>query len=110
MRIKDILNSARMLDEGKHYQLDKRDWVRIDQPTHGVGQTHAHAPGGVVNKDGTRSHKSEPFRLSKKAFDFLVAKEFQLNGRLVESEGSGDMICDLPAGAVTALQEATRPD
>lgn len=51
-----------LLKEGKwiNGRFDRN--IRIDQPTHGVGQTHAHVYGrtcnelGVVNFDGTGSH------------------------------------------------------
>jgi hypothetical protein len=55
---------------GADFRLDEGKWIsgrfdasiRIDQPTHGVGQTHAHVHArngneyGVVNFDGTASH------------------------------------------------------
>ncbi len=114
MRIREIVEQAiaadlqSALDEGKRYPLGKRDWVRIDQPTHGAGQPHAHTPAGVVNKDGTASHKSGPFRLSKRAHDFLLGKGFELTGRLIESGGSEMFEADfLPTEAILLLRENT---
>ncbi len=56
-------SDAQLLVEGKWVTRGiKKGSVRIDQPTHGVGQTHAHLYArngneyGVVNFDGTGSH------------------------------------------------------
>jgi hypothetical protein len=64
--------------------------IRIDQPTHGVGQTHAHVLGrkgeelGVVNFDGSASHGTK-CRLSDTDANALRAKGFQIpSGNIVE--------------------------
>lgn len=78
-----------VLKEGKTYTQNLSGKIRIDNPTHGVGQRHAHIYGrkgneiGVVNIDGSPSHKSR-FRLSKGDFEFLQDKGFNLKSRLVE--------------------------
>jgi len=79
-----------VLQEGKWIsgRLDRN--IRIDQPTHGVGQTHAHVFGrkgeeiGVVNFDGSSSHGTK-CRLSNDDADALRAKGFQIQpGNIVE--------------------------
>jgi hypothetical protein len=64
--------------------------VRIDQPTHGVGQTHAHVYGrkgdeiGVVNIDGTPSHGTK-MRLSQDDADALRGRGFKIPvNRIIE--------------------------
>jgi hypothetical protein len=65
-----------ILQEGKwiNGRFDRN--IRIDQPTHGVGQAHAHVLGrkgdqlGVVNFDGSSSHGTK-MRLDKKDADAL---------------------------------------
>ncbi len=76
MRFKDfaklpVLEEVLFTHDGTAFQvLEEGKWIdgrfdrniRIDHPTHGVGQTHAHVYGrkgselGVVNVDGTGSH------------------------------------------------------
>ena len=58
--------SVKPLHEGRWVEKGvKKGSVRIDQPTHGIGQTHAHLYArngdeyGVVNIDGTGSHKTK---------------------------------------------------
>ena len=57
--------------------------IRIDQPTHGAGQTHAHVLGrkgeevGVVNVDGTGSHGSR-CKLHDEDADTLRAQGFNI--------------------------------
>lgn len=57
--------------------------IRIDQPTHGSGQTHAHIFGrkgneiGVVNLDGTPSHGSK-FRIPNKLVPTLQNRAFTI--------------------------------
>lgn len=71
------------LDEGKWVKgrFDKN--IRIDQPTHGVGQSHAHVYGrkgneiGVVNLDGSSSHGTQ-CRLSDEDADALRARGFPI--------------------------------
>ena len=66
----------KQLQEGKwiNGRFDRN--IRIDQPTHGVGQTHAHVLGrkgeqlGVVNFDGSASHGTK-MRLHKHDADAL---------------------------------------
>jgi len=54
--------AVRLLVEGKWVQRGIKGKIRIDQPSHGVGQAHAHLFAlkgneyGVVNFDGTGSH------------------------------------------------------
>ena len=64
--------------------------IRIDQPTHGVGQTHAHVYGrkgdeiGVVNFDGSASHGTK-CRLSNDDAAALRTKGFTIKpGNVVE--------------------------
>lgn len=53
-----------LLQEGKWVRGRFGKNIRIDRPTHGAGQTHAHIYGrkgediGIVNFDGTGSHGS----------------------------------------------------
>ena len=65
------------LAEGKWIDGRFKNNIRIDQPTHGVGQKHAHVYGrthddklGVINFDGTGSHGTR-MRLHKKDFKSL---------------------------------------
>jgi hypothetical protein len=57
--------SFQRLDEDKWVNGRFDKCIRIDQPTHGVGQTHAHIYGrkgteiGVVNFDGPSSHGTQ---------------------------------------------------
>lgn len=62
IRSSDVVGQE-LLVEGKWVQRGiKKGSVRIDQPTHGAGQVHAHLYArnghqyGVVNLDGTGSH------------------------------------------------------
>lgn len=78
------------LHEGKWIAARFNCNIRIDQPTHGVGQTHAHVLGrkgeeiGVVNIDGTGSHGTK-CRLSQQDADALRAKGFEIKpGNIVE--------------------------
>lgn len=82
--------SFERLDEGKwvNGRFDKN--IRIDQPTHGVGQTHAHVYGrrgteiGVVNLDGSSSHGTQ-CRLSDADAAALRARGFTIKpGNIVE--------------------------
>lgn len=64
--------------------------IRLDQPTHGAGQTHAHISGrkgvelGVVNIDGTASHGTR-MKLHKKDAEVLRARGFDIPGdRVIE--------------------------
>lgn len=80
-----VLDMVIMTADGLEFeQLQEGKWIngrfdrniRIDQPTHGVGQTHAHILGrkgeqlGVVNFDGTASHGTK-MRLHKRDADAL---------------------------------------
>jgi hypothetical protein len=78
------------LDEGKWIPGRFRDNIRIDQATHGVGQTHAHVYGrnrgeiGVVNLDGSSSHGTK-CRLNQADADALRARGFSIKpGNIVE--------------------------
>ncbi len=69
-------NEFELLSEGKWTSGRFERNIRIDQPTHGVGQTHAHILGrkgdqlGVVNFDGSSSHGTK-MRLHKKDAEAL---------------------------------------
>ena len=82
--------SVERLDEGKWISGRFDRSIRIDQPTHGVGQIHAHVYGrkgdevGVVNFDGSASHGSK-VRLSDADADALRARGFTIKpGNIVE--------------------------
>lgn len=79
-----------VLREGKWISGRFDGNIRIDQPSHGVGQKHAHVlcrkgnEIGVVNFDGTASHGSR-CRLSDADADALRARGFQIPpGNIVE--------------------------
>lgn len=81
---------ADVLHEGKWVNGRFERNIRIDLPTHGVGQTHAHVLGrkgveiGVVNFDGSASHGTK-CRLSDADANALRAKGFKiLSGNIVE--------------------------
>jgi hypothetical protein len=71
------------LDEGKWVKGRFDKSIRIDQPTHGAGQTHAHVYGrkgveiGVVNFDGSASHGTK-CRLSDADADELRKRGFMI--------------------------------
>lgn len=73
-----------LLEEGKTINGRFSRNIRLDQPTHGVGQTHAHVMGRkgdelvVVNIDGSGSHGTKG-RLSKGDADALRNKGFKIN-------------------------------
>ena len=82
--------NAEVLKEGKWVSGRFENNIRIDQPTHGVGQTHAHVlcrkgnEIGVVNIDGSASHGTK-CRLSNADADALRARGFQIkSGNIVE--------------------------
>jgi hypothetical protein len=72
-----------LLREGKWIAGRFERNIRIDQPTHGVGQTHAHVLGrkgnelGIVNIDGTGSHGTR-CRLSDGDAKALRARGFNI--------------------------------
>lgn len=72
-----------LLREGKWVPGRFPTSLRIDQPTHGVGQPHAHVHGrkgdqlGVVNFDGTASHGTK-MRLHPKDAAALRARGFNI--------------------------------
>lgn len=81
---------AQVFNEGMWVNGRFPQSIRIDQPTHGVGQTHAHVYGrkgdeiGVVNIDGTPSHGTK-MRLSKDDADALRGRGFNIPlNRIVE--------------------------
>lgn len=94
-----ILNNVLLTSDGQSGEaLHEGQWIRgrfernirIDHPTHGAGQTHAHVLGrkgeeiGVVNIDGTSSHGTQ-CRLSQQDADALRARGFQIKpGNIVE--------------------------
>lgn len=78
------------LDEGKWVTGRFEDSIRIDHPTYGAGQTHAHVYGrkgdeiGVVNLDGTASHGTK-CRLSDDDAAALRDRGFTIKaGNIVE--------------------------
>ena len=82
--------NVEFLKEGKWVSGRFENNIRIDQPTHGVGQTHAHVlcrkgnEIGVVNIDGSASHGTK-CRLSNADADALRARGFQIKpGNIVE--------------------------
>ncbi|MER2266102.1 hypothetical protein [Methylobacterium oxalidis] len=82
--------SFERLDEGKWIKGRFDRSIRIDQPTHGVGQVHAHVYGrkgdelGVVNFDGSGSHGSK-VRLSDEDAEALRGRGFAIKaGNIVE--------------------------
>lgn len=82
--------TAKVLQEGKWVSGRFERNIRIDQPTHGVGQTHAHVlcrkgnEIGVVNFDGSASHGTK-CRLSDADANALRASGFQISpGNIVE--------------------------
>lgn len=83
-------STVERLEEGKWIRgrFDKN--IRIDQPTYGAGQSHAHILGrkgnelGVVNLDGSASHGTK-MTLSVKDADALIAAGFTIRAdRIVE--------------------------
>ena len=99
------------LDEGKWVRGRFDDNIRIDQPTHGVGQPHAHVYGrnrekiGVVNLDGSSSHGTK-CRLNDAddAVENCAHNAAQLFGSaLVRSCQRGP--CDRKAGDVGAQKD-----
>jgi len=59
------------LDEGKLVSGRFKNNIRVDHPTYGAGQTHAHIhcrkgnQVGVLNLDGTKSHGGESYTIHK---------------------------------------------
>lgn len=78
------------LEEGKWVDGRFEKNIRLDQPSHGVGQQHAHVYGRkggqliVINLDGTSSHGTKG-RLSKKDANALSDRGFDVPpDRIVE--------------------------
>lgn len=97
-------DKAHRIDEGKWIKTDTTNTMRIDQPTHGAGQTHAHIYGrkgnvmGVVNLDGTASHGTQ-MRLSKKDAETLRVNGFNIRpDRIVEWIARSDLTRQLLLG------------
>jgi hypothetical protein len=87
--LKEATTTVR-LEEGKWIKTTTCNTIRIDHPTHGVGQTHAHIYGrkgdeiGVINLDGTASHGSR-MRLKEPDAELLRAHGFSVRpDRVVE--------------------------
>ena len=94
-----LLAGIIIADDDVHFErLDEGYWIsgkfdrniRIDQPTYGAGQRHAHILGrkgqeiGVVNLDGSASHGVR-CRLSDADANALRAKGFSIRpGNIVE--------------------------
>jgi len=92
------------IDEGKWVKTDTTNSIRVDQPTHGVGQPHAHIYGrkgnemGVVNLDGTASHGTQ-MRLSDKDAETLRTHGFDIRpDRIVEWIARSDLTRQLLLG------------
>ena len=86
----DAENRLQILVEGQWIggRFDRN--IRIDHPTHGVGQTHAHIYArngqewGVVNLDGSSSHGTR-CTLHRDDAEALRAKGFKIKrGNIVE--------------------------
>ena len=82
--------TCQALHEGKWISGRFDSNIRIDQPSHGVGQAHAHVlcrkgnEIGVVNIDGSASHGTK-CRLSDADADELRARGFKIRpGNIVE--------------------------
>jgi hypothetical protein len=82
--VKRGVGSVEYLSEGKTYSGRFPRNIRQDEPTHGVGFTHAHVHDrkgreiGVVRIDGTGSHGSK-FRLHPKDREVLVGRGFDIS-------------------------------
>lgn len=76
-------STGQLLREGKYVPGRFERNIRIDQPTHGVGQQHAHVSGRngkeyvVVNFDGSASHKMKG-RLHQQDADALRDRGFNI--------------------------------
>ena len=115
--VKDIINRDHVLDEiiihdtysdkkwlikeGKWIQQSKKSSIRVDQPTHGIGQAHAHIYGrkgkeiGVVNLDGTSSHGTKMI-IDKDRAETLRAHGFNIpKDRIVEWVVNQDLSLEL---------------
>jgi len=80
-----------IIEEGKWVHKHVANPFRVDQPTHGVGQPHAHIFGrkgkeiGVVNLDGSGSHGTKMMKLPKDVASKLIDAGFQIRpDRIVE--------------------------
>lgn len=105
MKIEEIITVLTLLDEifvtsdATCYEvLQEGKWIsgrfmkniRIDQPTYGAGQTHAHILGrrgeelGVINLDGTASHGTK-MMITQQDSEALKARGFSIPpNRVVE--------------------------
>lgn len=90
-----------IIQEGKWIKTKSNNNIRIDNPTHGAGQTHAHIYGrkgdkiGVVNIDGSPSHGSK-LKLTKKDADTLIGHGFKIpNNRIIEWIHVKDLLIDI---------------
>ena len=84
--------TGQLLKEGKLVSGRFENNIRIDQPTHGMGQRHAHVSGRkgheyvVVNVDGSASHKMKG-RIHDKDADKLRELGFSIpSNNIVECE------------------------
>lgn len=98
------VNEAYLVTEGRWIKTKSANSIRVDQATHGVGQTHAHIYGrkgseiGVVNLDGSASHGTR-MKLSKKDAATLKAQGFNVRAdRVVEWIIQNDCTWEFPAG------------
>jgi hypothetical protein len=99
-------NSVHVLREGKWVPGRFQSNIRIDQPTHGAGQTHAHVLGrkgveiGVVNVDGSASHGTK-CRLHGADADALRARGFDIRSdNIVEWAALSDQKGNLLLGRI----------
>lgn len=73
-----------LLEEGKWYKGRFDKSVRVDNPTHGVGERHAHLYGrkgekiGVINVSGTGSHGWTHVRVPDDDADLLRGLGFTI--------------------------------
>lgn len=80
--------SYEMLHEGKWVAGRFPNNIRIDNPSYGAGQPHAHVYGikgkeiGVVNFDGTASHSTK-CKLNQRDADSLRARGFSIRDDLI---------------------------
>lgn len=95
-----------LVKEGKRIDGRFKGNIRIDQPTYGAGQPHAHVYGrkgeeiGVLKMDGTRSHGSRRMGLHQNDAKALRARGFavpadgivewvKVDARFILLEGQG---------------------
>jgi len=93
-----LCTELQILEEGKWVDGHIKDGIRLDRATCGVGQDHAHIHDrkgnqiGVINKDGSRSHKTKKMKLTKKDANALRNADYTIpTNNLVEVELHSEM-------------------